>query len=197
MNVFIVYAHPSRDSFTSHVKNTFIKGLTDAGHTYVLSDLYQMKFNADMSEEEYLRESNLRTDLPVPEDVLSEQARINSSDAIVFIYPVFWTEAPSKLVGWFDRVWTYGFAYGERTMKKLKKALVLCVAGRTLESLHQYGNLESMKNVMLGDRIFDRAEVSKMIVLDGTTKANKELRDDNWNKHLKTAYLEGLNITED
>ena len=59
---------------------------------------------------------------PDPE---SEHEKINSSDAIVFIYPVFWTEAPAKLVGWFDRVWSYGFAYGEKTMKVLDKAVIL------------------------------------------------------------------------
>ena len=42
----------------------------------------------------------------------------NMCDA--FIYPVFWTEAPAKLVGWFDRVWSYGLAYGEKTMNMLK-----------------------------------------------------------------------------
>lgn len=33
---------------------------------------------------------------------LIEQEKIQNSDAIVFIYPIFWTEAPAKLVGWFD-----------------------------------------------------------------------------------------------
>ncbi|MBO4908940.1 MAG: NAD(P)H-dependent oxidoreductase [Lachnospiraceae bacterium] len=53
-----------------------------------------------------------------------EQEKIQNSDAIVFIYPVFWTEAPAKLVGWFDRVWTTGFAYRpDPAMKVLEKAL--------------------------------------------------------------------------
>lgn len=38
--------------------------------------------------------------------MLLEQKKIQESDAIVFIYPVFWTEAPAKLVGWFDRTET-------------------------------------------------------------------------------------------
>lgn len=192
MNVLIVYAHPSQDSFTYQVKNAFAKGLTDARHAYEISDLYAMGFNADMSEPEYLREANYRADLPLPEDVRIEQAKINNCEAIVFIYPVFWTEAPAKLVGWFDRVWTYGFAYGHRTMKTLQKALVICVTGRTLDHLGQYGHLESMERVMLGDRIFDRARTKHMIILDGTSKANPDLRSANWNKHLATAYQAGL-----
>lgn len=49
-------------------------------------------------------------ELSVAEDIRAEQAKIQSNDAVVFIYPVFRTEAPAKLVGWFDRVWTAGFA---------------------------------------------------------------------------------------
>ena len=80
-----------------------------------MSDLYKMNFKTDMSEKEYLRDSNYSTEPGLESDVLAEQAKINSADAIVFIYPVFWTEAPAKLVGWFDRVWSYGFAYGDKT----------------------------------------------------------------------------------
>lgn len=193
MHVFIVYTHPSEDSFTRHVRDEFIKGITSVGHTYEISDLYKMSFNSDMSEKEYLREANYLIDLPIADDVLNEQEKINRSDAIVFIYPVFWTEAPAKLVGWFNRVWTYGFAYGNRTMKKLSKALVLCIAGNTISHLDKYGHLESMKKVMLGDRIFDRAYESNMIVLDGMTKEN-ELRNKNWVNHLKIAFEAGASI---
>ena len=195
MNIFIVYAHPSEDSFTRHVKDSFIKGLKNSGHSYILSDLYKMKFNTDMNEKEYLRESNYRADLPLPDDVLDEQKKINSSDAIALIYPLFWTEAPAKMVGWFNRVWTYGFAYGNRSMKTLEKGLVICVAGHSLQHLKEYGHYDSIKTVMLGDRLFDRGKTKELIVLDGTTKYNLESRKANWNKHLETAFEAGRTIS--
>ena len=191
MNVFIVYAHPSEDSFTRHVRDGFIKGLEAAGHSYVLSDLYAMGFQTDMSEAEYLREANYNEAVPLPDDVVAEQQKINDSDAIVFIYPVFWTEAPAKLVGWFNRVWAYGFAYGNRSMKLLDKALVLCVAGHSLEHLKEYGHYEAMKTVMLGDRLFDRVKSKEFIVLDSMTKGDMEARNANWDKHLQTAFGAG------
>jgi len=194
MNVFIVYAHPSEDSFTKHVKDSFIKGLEVANHSYILSDLYKMAFSADMSEAEYIRESNYRNDLPLFDDVIAEQVKINNSDAIVFIYPVFWTEAPAKLVGWFNRVWTYGFAYGDRSMKKLEKGLVICVAGHSLQHLKDYGHYESMKTVMLGDRLFDRVKTKDFIVLDSMTKFNMENRKANWDRHLETAFEAGRSL---
>ena len=114
----------------------------------------------------------------------------NSSDAIAFIYPVFWTEAPAKLVGWFDRVWTYGFAYGDKTMKMLDKVIILCSAGNSLEHLEQFGLLDSMKKVMLGDRLFGRAKEMEFVVFDSTSREN-ELREKNWNMNLQKAYEKG------
>lgn len=191
MNVFIVYTHPSEDSFTRYARDSFIDGLKSAGHSYIISDLYKMNFITDMSESEYLREANYRDELPLSDDVIQEQEKINSSDAIVFIYPVFWTEAPAKLVGWFDRVWTYGFAYGNRKMKKLDKALAICVAGHSLQHLKEYGHYESMKTVMLNDRMFNRVKDKDMIILDSMTKYSLEIRQANWDKHLKTVFEAG------
>ena len=56
MKVFIVYCHPSEDSFTRNVRDAFIKGIVDSGNEYIMSDLYKMNFKTDMSEKEYLRD---------------------------------------------------------------------------------------------------------------------------------------------
>jgi NAD(P)H dehydrogenase (quinone) len=194
MHLFIVYAHPSVDSFTNEVLTTFIKGITSSGHSYELSNLYEMNFKTDISEQEYFREAHYRTDIQLETDVVLEQEKINRADIIVFIYPVFWTEAPAKLVGWFDRVWTYGFAYGNRTMKILQKAFFLCITGRTIDDLVKTGLAESMKTVMLGDRIFDRAIEKEMIFLDATSRFNIKQREEKRKLHLKTIYDIALNI---
>ena len=189
--MFIVYAHPSDDSLTRHARDSFIKGLESAGHTWTLSDLYKMGFQPDMSEAEYLREAYYRREAAVPQDVLAEQEKINHSDTIVFIYPVFWSEAPAKLVGWFYRVWTFGFAYGDnRTMKQLEKGLVLCVAGNTMDYFRKTDILEAMKKVMLDDRLFDRVKSKDMIVLDAASR-EMESRAANWDSHLRRAFEAG------
>ena len=193
MKIFIVYCHPSEDSFTKNMCDAFIKGVTDSGNEYIISDLYKMGFQTDMTEEEYIRDANYRNTPNVAKDVLAEQEKINSSDAIAFIYPVFWTEAPAKLVGWFDRVWTYGFAYGEKTMKELDKAVILCSAGNPIEHLAEYGLLDSMKRVMLGDRLFGRAKQMEFIVFDNTSREN-ELREKNWDANLQKAYEIGKGL---
>lgn len=169
---FIVYCHPSEQSFTRHVRDSFVRGVADSGNEYVISDLYKMDFKTDMSEAEYLRDAQYQTTPEVADDVRAEQGKINSSDAIVFIYPVFWTEAPAKLVGWFARVWSYGFAYGEKTMKTLEKGVVLCTAGNKKSDLEKFGLLSAMKTVMLGDRLFRRVKQTDFTVFDGMSREN-------------------------
>jgi NAD(P)H dehydrogenase (quinone) len=196
MNVFIVYAHPSEDSFTRRIRDSFIAGLESAGHCYVLSDLYKMNFTADMSEAEYLREAYYRRELPIPADVTAEQEKVNSSDAIAFIFPLFWCDAPSKLIGWFDRVWTFGFAYGEnRTMKQLEKGLVICSAGNTMEYFQKTGIGGALEKVMLDDRLADRVKHKELIILDGTSR-EKPLREENAKSHLERVFQAGAGIGE-
>jgi NAD(P)H dehydrogenase (quinone) len=199
MLVHIVYCHPSENSLTAEIRDTFMKGLVDGGHKFSISDLYQIGFQTDMTEAEYLRDAFYDADPALADDVLAEQAKINCSDAIAFIYPVFWTEAPAKLVGWFDRVWRYGFAYGKdkadtmglSPMKTLRKAIVIACAGNTEEALREQGRLDAMKNVMLGDRIHDRAEVKKFVLLGGTERSNSERRAQMRRQHLEIAYQLG------
>ena len=189
--VFIVYCHPSNDSLTREVKDHFIAGLESAGHDSIVSDLYAMNFVTDMSEDEYKREAHYRRDLPVPPDVKAEHEKINASDAIVFIHPVFWTDAPAKMVGWLDRVWTFGFAYGnDREMKQLEKGLVLCVAGNTLEYFERTGLGEAMRRVFLDDRFFDRVKQKELIILDATSRELPE-REIHRDRHLKRAFEAG------
>jgi NAD(P)H dehydrogenase (quinone) len=194
VRVFIVYAHPAGDSFTRHVRDRFISGLESAGHTYILSDLYRMHFKTDLDEAEYRREAFYRRGDPPAEDVIREQEKINACDALVFIYPVFWSDVPAKLKGWFDRVWTYGFAYGEnRAMKQLERALVICSAGNTTEYFHQTGLLDAMEKVMLNDRLFDRAKRKEMMILDGTSR-EFPAREQNWDRHLDRVFRAGAEL---
>ncbi|MBR6382592.1 MAG: NAD(P)H-dependent oxidoreductase [Lachnospiraceae bacterium] len=193
MKAFIVYCHPSDDSFTRNMRDAFIKGITDSGNEYVLSDLYKMDFKSDITEAEYLRDAYYRNTPEVASDVLEEHKKINSSDVIVFIYPVFWTEAPAKLVGWFDRVWSYGFAYGDKKMKLLDKGLIMCSAGNPIERLENFGLLNSMKKVMFGDRLINRVKKTEFVVFENTSREKSE-RESNWDDNLKKAYELGKTL---
>lgn len=47
-----------------------------------------------------------------PKDVLEQQRKVSRADALVFIAPVWFVGFPAILKGWFDRVFTLGFAFG-------------------------------------------------------------------------------------
>ena len=48
----------------------------------------------------------------MPKDVLAQQAKVASADALAFIAPIHFCNFPSILKGWIDRVWTFDFAFG-------------------------------------------------------------------------------------
>lgn len=192
MKILIIYCHPSNSSFTARVKDEFIKGLESVGHDYYVLDLYNLNFKETFSEAEYLREAFYDDKLDIPEDVKRHQQLINESDALVFIYPVFWTEAPGKLVGWFQRVWTYGFAYGNNAkMKQLDKVMMLVTRGGDLTDKLRQEQVKAMKIVMLGDRISNRAKEKEMVIFDRMSRDYPNRRN-KCEKNLKRAYQIGV-----
>ena len=197
MKVLIVYCHPSSNSFTYQVKESFIQGLKEANHSYEISDLYGDHFNPVMSEKEYLREGFYHLDESVENDVFQEQMKINQADVIVFIYPDFWTASPAMLEGWFQRVWTYGFAYGDHpTMKCLDKAIFLMTMGGTLHDQLRRDQVEAMKTTMIGDRMNDRVKACEFYVFDRMTRGydNEENRKKRMERFTKQAFEIAKNI---
>jgi NAD(P)H dehydrogenase (quinone) len=197
MHVYILFTHPSKNSFNRSVLEAFTRGLIDASHTYEVGDLYEMGFKSEMDVEQYHREVGLDPDAPVPDDVKAEQEKINRSDALAFIYPVWWSDCPAKLKGWFDRVLTYGFAYlehekaGRYTKIKVKKAIVICSAGDPVEHLEKIGIAESMRRIMIGERLLGAGvKEATMEILGGMMPNDNSFRE----RNLRTAYDLGKNL---
>jgi NAD(P)H dehydrogenase (quinone) len=197
MHVYILFAHPNKKSFNRAVLDAFTRGLRDTGHTYEIGDLYEMGFISEMDVDQYEREVGLDPEAPIPNDVKIEQEKIDRADALAFIYPVWWSDCPSKLKGWFDRVLTYGYAYfydenEERyTEIEIKKAIVICSAGHTLEHLEEIGIAESMKRIMLNDRLLGvGVKEARMEILGGMMPKDDTYRQEN----LEKAYNLGKNL---
>lgn len=193
MHIFIVFCHPDRNSFTASILEQFTAGLDDARVSYEISDLYEMNFISDMSLAEFRRETSYSVNWPLPEDVVQEQEKIIRAEWLVFIYPLWWSDCPAKLKGWFDRVYTVGFAYGYEdgfeSKLKGKKGMVICPAGHTEEELEEVGILESIRKVMLYDRMTHVGmEQAELYLLGGCPE--KENRD----KYLEWAYQHGRNF---
>lgn len=124
--------------------------------------------------------------------------KINRANVLVFIYPVWWSDCPAKLKGWFDRVYTLGYAYsyenGEHAQSKIKikKALIICPAGHSIEYLEEIGIAESMRKIMINDRLLGvGVQEAKMIILGGMVSKESKVREEN----LEKAYYLGKNIS--
>ena len=177
MNILIVYAHPSKKSYTFQVLEKLKSQILRQNWNLEISDLYAMNFQSDMSEEEYEREGFAKTGLPISQDVLAEHDKIEKADCIIFLYPVWWSDCPAKLKGWFDRVYAVGYAYGQNeTSKKMKSipyGLVICTAGHPNVFLEEIKMSQSMETIMLEDRLGKRFEKKEMLILGGTLELEK------------------------
>jgi len=197
MHVYILFAHPSPHSFSREVLHAFTRGLESAGHTFEPGDLYAMGFHSGMDAAEYAREVSGRPDAPLPTDVLAEHEKVGRADALAFIYPVWWSDCPAILKGWFDRVWNYGYAYyydlqeGRHTEIRIRKAIIICPAGHTEEHLEATGIAESMRRIMLNDRLLGVGiQQASMEILGGMMPGVATFREAN----LQRAFELGKNL---
>ncbi|MDR1441249.1 MAG: NAD(P)H-dependent oxidoreductase [Bifidobacteriaceae bacterium] len=101
--VLIVVGHPDGLSYCHAIAEAYASGL-DADcqtETLVLSDLV---FDPVLR---YGYRQHMEAD-PVIE---RSQELVAWAEHLVFVFPVWWTNVPSLLKGWFDRVFTPRFAY--------------------------------------------------------------------------------------
>lgn len=103
-----MFAHPNPNSFSAHLANRVRAGLASGGHDHRTIDLHAEGFRAAMSEEEWLLHRAPSTRKPW---VTSHADHLGWADAIVWVYPTWWSGPPAILKGWVDRVWTNGTAY--------------------------------------------------------------------------------------
>ena len=85
MHAYIVFAHPTKRSFTGAVLEALCCGLEEGGHTFEVGDLYAMEFRSDMTLAEYEREMNVH------------RARASASPgASSFCCPIWQTRRPRR-----------------------------------------------------------------------------------------------------
>nr|WP_320133388.1 NAD(P)H-dependent oxidoreductase [uncultured Holophaga sp.] len=159
MNVLVVLAHPEPTSFTQEVGRVFLEGLLEAGHTFEVADLYAEAFDPILKPAQFALETAMDSAAKRPGDIRAEQARLARAEGLVFIYPFWWSDVPAILKGWFDRVWSYGFAYAyeadrsRSTRLTVQKALAIAIAGHSDEKLDALGLREAHRRIMVEDRL--------------------------------------------
>lgn len=135
MKVLIVVAHPREESLTMNITKSVINGLEQAGNEYEILDLYKENFNPVLSREDEPDWDN--TSKKYPDDIIREMKRVESSDAIVFVFPVWWYSVPAIMKGYLDRVWNYNFAYGNQNKLPVSHIRWIALTGFTQAQLEK------------------------------------------------------------
>lgn len=113
----VVVAHPSTDSYCHALAARAETGLLAAGHEVVVLDLYALGVSAAMTAEE--REA-YHSETPIVDPLIAGHAAlVQRAQALVFVYPTWWSGLPAILKGWLERVMVpgVGFVLDERTNK--------------------------------------------------------------------------------
>ena len=107
--VLVVYCHSNPHSYTRAVLDAVLAGLATQPCDVELVDLYADGFDPLLGREEHA--GHLSSPDSKPADVQAYAARLTQCEAIVFVYPTWWSGQPAMLKGWFDRVVIHGVAW--------------------------------------------------------------------------------------
>lgn len=108
MKAYVVYCHPSSDSLVAAVLERTLAGLAAGGHEVRLHDLYAEGFEPALSAWERTHHLDPPDGKP---DIAPYVDNLRWCDALVLVYPTWWSGQPAMLKGWIDRVWVAGVAY--------------------------------------------------------------------------------------
>jgi len=117
MHSLIITAHPRASGFTHRIAESYQKKQISLGHTVELIDLCHPD-NAQ-SYAEFVDESHLIED----ESTKRMQEKISKADELVWIFPVWWMDAPAIMKNFWDRNFTSDFAFRYLTGGKVEKLI--------------------------------------------------------------------------
>jgi len=108
MKHLIIYSHLNPSSFTKAIVDQVQKTAAEKGDEVKIIDLYGDKFNPIL---EFPDIEHMFMGKDAPSDVASYQEMVTWADHLTFVYPMWWGQMPAMLKGFFDRVFSNGFAY--------------------------------------------------------------------------------------
>ncbi len=112
MKAFVVFCHPRRDSLCGAALERVLAGLAAGGHEVRTADLYADGFRPELSTLERAGHStDHRADPSLRADLAAHIDDLRWCEALVLVYPTWWSGQPAMLKGWLDRVLVRGVAY--------------------------------------------------------------------------------------
>lgn len=109
MHATVVFAHPDPDSFGRAVLERVTRGLQRAGHEVTVLDLHAIDYPGALSPAEW---HAYASGAPILHDDVARHADVvRSTDALVFVYPTWWSSVPAILKSWIERTLVEGVAF--------------------------------------------------------------------------------------
>lgn len=107
VDTLIIYAHPNKKSHSGFTLDEVTKTLKKEKVDFIVLDLYAMKFNPVLSFLEHPSSKKKS----VSKDVKEMQLLISKANHFIVVHPIWWASGPAMLKGFFDRVFSGGFAF--------------------------------------------------------------------------------------
>lgn len=105
MNVLVISAHPTNESFVGTLRSAVLEELVQNNHEIRHHDLYAEEFNPVFSSYERLNHvGDIEEKLQNLPDLRTHVKDIQWAEALVLVYPTWWSGQPAILKGWIDRV---------------------------------------------------------------------------------------------
>lgn len=112
MNVLVVYAHPEPESTVGRLRNAVLEELASLNHVVRQHDLYAEDFNPVMSAFERKNHSTaLAPKLDLIPELRPYVENLLWCEALVLVYPTWWSGQPAIMKGWIDRVFVNEVAW--------------------------------------------------------------------------------------
>jgi putative NADPH-quinone reductase len=122
MNVVVVLGHPSADSYCAAIFKRIIFALeSQPSHSVTAIRLADEKFATAMSTAERVA---YETETPLISDETKRHAEVLlQAEALIFVYPTWWSGLPAQLKGWLERVFVLGVAFRFNKNSKIRPNL--------------------------------------------------------------------------
>jgi NAD(P)H dehydrogenase (quinone) len=177
MRIVLVVAHPDPNSFSHAISSTACVALERCGHEVTTLDLYAEGFRTAMTADE---RRAYHSDQPMLDPMVERHAAlVKRADALVFVYPTWWSMMPAILKGWLERVMVpgVGFVFDKRNHVRRGLVNVHRVVGIStygapwvyVKAIHDNGRRTLLRALRLNTALLTRASWLALYKMDATT----------------------------
>ena len=189
MRVLVVHAHPSSDSFVSHLRDVVLDELAAGGHEVRHHDLWAENFDPVFTaDEKNTHLGDITEKLERHPSLASHVADLRWCEVLILTHPTWWCGQPAMLKGWFDRVLVNGVAWRlpdganriEPLLRNVRRFITITTYGspRWVNAVQgEPGKRTALRSVRLMFGVRCRAARLAMYGLDGASPRRRKAFD--------------------